>query len=211
MGASGMSYLLAMSTPALAVNVEVLSSQWSLLDHAQEWSDFSQVNDQATNTWASSVVFEGMHCTACAINIEEALMAVPGVLSAQISAASHRGRIVWSAQTTKPSHWMKAVAKLGYTTLPANDALANEVRRADARKMLWRLGVAGLCMMQVLTDADDLVVASTQSRWVSVRLQVPFDAAMPGSYPVKFFIETTGHDDHEHEKLEEKSVFLIPR
>ena len=142
MTASYMAYLRSMSTQALTTDVEVLSSQWSLLDHAQEWSDFSQVNDQSTNTWTSSVVFEGMHCTACAINIEEALMAVPGVLSAQISAASHRGRIVWSAQTTKPSHWMKAVAKLGYTTLPANDALANEMRRADARKMLWRLGHA---------------------------------------------------------------------
>jgi len=182
MGASGMSYLLAMSTPALAVNVEVLSSQWSLLDHAQEWSDFSQVNDQATNTWASSVVFEGMHCTACAINIEEALMAVPGVLSAQISAASHRGRIVWSAQTTKPSHWMKAVAKLGYTTLPANDALANEVRRADARKMLWRLGVAGLCMMQVMMYATPVYLSDPQDmahdmvqllRWASWVLSLP--------------------------------------
>ena len=182
MDASGMTYLLAMSTPALAVNVEVLSSQWSLLDHAQEWSDFSQVNDQATNTWASSVVFEGMHCTACAINIEEALMAVPGVLSAQISAASHRGRIVWSAQTTKPSHWMKAVAKLGYTTLPANDALANEVRRADARKMLWRLGVAGLCMMQVMMYATPVYLSDPQDmapdmvqllRWASWVLSLP--------------------------------------
>ena len=182
MGASGMSYLLAMSTPALAVNVEVLSSEWSLLDHAQEWSDFSQVNDQATNTWASSVVFEGMHCTACAINIEEALLAVPGVLSAQISAASHRGRIVWSAQTTKPSHWMKAVAKLGYTTLPANDALANEVRRADARKMLWRLGVAGLCMMQVMMYATPVYLSDPQDmapdmvqllRWASWVLSLP--------------------------------------
>ena len=171
-----------MSTQALTTHVEVLSAQWSLLDHAQEWSDFSQVNDQATNTWTSSVVFEGMHCTACAINIEEALLAVPGVLSAQISAASHRGRIVWSAQTTKPSHWMKAVAKLGYTTLPANDALANEMRRADARKMLWRLGVAGLCMMQVMMYATPVYFSDPQDmapdmvqllRWASWVLSLP--------------------------------------
>ena len=171
-----------MSTQALTTHVEVLSAQWSLLDHAQEWSDFSQVNDQATNTWTSSVVFEGMHCTACAINIEEALLAVPGVLSAQISAASHRGRIVWSAQTTKPSHWMKAVAKLGYTTLPANDALANEMRRADARKMLWRLGVAGLCMMQVMMYATPVYLSDPQDmapdmvqllRWASWVLSLP--------------------------------------
>ena len=134
-----------MSSQALTADIEALSSQWSLLDQAPEWSNFSQENDLSPNTWTSSVVFEGMHCTACAINIEDALLAVPGVASAQISAASHRGRIVWSADTTKPSDWIKAVAKLGYKTVPANDALANEVRREDARKMLWRLGVAGLC------------------------------------------------------------------
>ena len=182
MDASCMAYLRGMSTQALTTDVEVLSSQWSLLDHAQEWSDFSQVNDQATNTWASSVVFEGMHCAACAINIEEALLAVPGVLSAQISAASHRGRIVWSAQVTKPSSWMKAVAKLGYTTLPANDALANEKRREDARKMLWRLGVAGLCMMQVMMYATPVYLSDPQDmapdmvqllRWASWVLSLP--------------------------------------
>jgi Cu2+-exporting ATPase len=180
--AGQVAYLRSMSTQALTTHVEVLSAQWSLIDHAQEWSDFSQVNDQATNTWTSSVVFEGMHCTACAINIEEALLAVPGVLSAQISAASHRGRIVWSAQTTKPSHWMKAVAKLGYTTLPANDALANEMRRADARKMLWRLGVAGLCMMQVMMYATPVYLSDPQDmapdmvqllRWASWVLSLP--------------------------------------
>jgi P-type Cu2+ transporter len=182
MDAGCRAYLRGMSTQALTTDVEVLSSQWSLLDHAQEWSDFSQPQDQTVNTWTSSVVFEGMHCTACAINIEEALLAVPGVLSAQISAASHRGRIVWSAQVTKPSSWMKAVAKLGYTTLPANDALANEQRREDARKMLWRLGVAGLCMMQVmmyatpvyLSDPQDIVPDMVQLlRWASWVLSLP--------------------------------------
>ena len=131
-----------MSNQAILPDLEALAAKWSLLDQVQEWSDFSQVNEQQIHQWTSSVVFEGMHCTACAINIEEALMSVPGVKSAQISAASHRGRVVWSSDQTQPSDWMKAVAKLGYRTVPANDALANELRREDARKMLWRLGVA---------------------------------------------------------------------
>jgi hypothetical protein len=63
----------------------------------------------------------------------------------------------------------------------------------------------------VMTDSEDLVVESTQSRWVSVRLQVPYDSAMPGSYPVRFSIATANGDESIHEKLEEKSVFLMPR
>lgn len=183
-------YLQAMSNQACLPDLEALTAKWSLLDHAQEWSDFSQASAQQPHQWTSSVVFEGMYCTACAINIEEALMSVPGVKSAQISAASHRGRVVWSSDQTQPSDWMKAVAQLGYRTVPANDALANEVRREDARKMLWRLGVAGLCMMQVMMYATPVYMSGPQDiapdmvqllRWASWVLSLPvlFFSCMP--------------------------------
>ena len=179
-----------MSNQAALPDLEALAAQWSLLDLAQEWSDFSQSSEQEAHQWTSSVVFEGMYCTACAINIEEALMSVPGVKSAQISAASHRGRVVWSSDQTRPSDWMKAVAKLGYRTVPANDALANEVRREDARKMLWRLGVAGLCMMQVMMYATPVYMSEPHDiapdmvqllRWASWVLSLPvlFFSCMP--------------------------------
>ena len=181
-----------MSNQACRPDVQALASPWSLLDHAQEWSDFSQVSEQHPRQWTSSVVFEGMYCTACAINIEEALLSVPGVVAAQISAASHRGRVVWSSDQTQPSDWMKAVAKLGYQTVPAHDALANEVRREDARKMLWRLGVAGLCMMQVMMYATPIYLSDPQDmapdmvqllRWASWVLSLPvlFFSCMPFS------------------------------
>jgi Cu2+-exporting ATPase len=179
-----------MSNQAALPDLEALAAQWSLRDLAQEWSDFSQSSEQEAHQWTSSVVFEGMYCTACAINIEEALMSVPGVKSAQISAASHRGRVVWSSDQTRPSDWMKAVAKLGYRTVPANDALANEVRREDARKMLWRLGVAGLCMMQVMMYATPVYMSEPHDiapdmvqllRWASWVLSLPvlFFSCMP--------------------------------
>jgi Cu2+-exporting ATPase len=193
-----------MSTQAVLPELEALANQWSLLDHAQEWSDFSQASAQAPAEWTSSVVFEGMHCTACAINIEEALMSVPGVKSAQISAASHRGRVVWSSDQTQPSQWMKAVAQLGYRTVPANDALANELRREDARKMLWRWGVAGLCMMQVMMYATPVYMSGPQEiapdmvqllRWASWVLSLPvlFFSCMP------FF--KTALSDLRHRKI----------
>jgi Cu2+-exporting ATPase len=179
-----------MSNPAISFDAKAFAAPWALLDHAQEWSDFSQASQQNPNVWTSSVVFEGMHCTACAINIEDALLAVPGVVSAQISSASHRGRVVWSSITTQPSQWMQAVAKIGYRTVPANDALANEVRREDARKMLWRVGVAGLCMMQVMMYATPVYLSNPTDmapdmvqllRWASWVLSLPvlFFSCMP--------------------------------
>ena len=190
-----------MSNPAISFDAKAFATPWALLDQKQEWSDFSQPSQQNPNVWTSSVVFEGMYCTACAINIEDALLAVPGVVSAQISAASHRGRVVWSSDTTKPSQWMQAVAQIGYRTVPANDAFANEARREDARKMLWRFGVAGLCMMQVMMYATPVYLSDTADmapdmvqllRWASWVLSLPvlFFSCLP-------FFKTAWRDTKE--------------
>ncbi|MDB5846047.1 MAG: heavy metal translocating P-type ATPase, partial [Polaromonas sp.] len=154
----------------------------AMLDDPDEWSAFSRpLADQAA-CWESSVVFEGMHCAACALTIEEALRRVPGVLSADISAASHRGRVVWSDTRTRPSGWMQAAARAGYPAVPANDAFANDRRRVETRQALWRLGVAGLCMMQVMMYAWPAYVAEPGDlapdmaqllRWASWVLSLP--------------------------------------
>ena len=126
----------------------------ALLDERDEWLAFSQRAAGAeSGRWASSVAFEGMHCAACAGTIEQALRAVPGVLEADVSAAGHRGRVVWDERRTRPSHWMAALQGTGYRALPAHDPQASELRQAETRRMLWRLGVAGLCMMQVMMYA----------------------------------------------------------
>jgi Cu2+-exporting ATPase len=164
--------------PTGAVNATPLA----LLDDPQEWSAFSRPMAQQPSCWESSVVFEGMHCAACALTIEDALRRVPGVLSAEISAASHRGRIVWSESAIKPSGWMQAVARAGYPAVPANDAFANDRRRVETRQALWRLGVAGLCMMQVMMYAWPAYVAEPGDltpdmaqllRWASWVLSLP--------------------------------------
>ncbi len=154
----------------------------ALLDDPQEWTAFSRSLDGQPTFWESSVVFGGMHCAACALTIEDALQRVPGVLSAQVSAGSHRGRVVWSDQAVKPSGWMQAAARAGYPAVPANDAFANDRRRAETRRALWRLGVAGMCMMQVMmyawpayiAEPGDLAPDMAQLlRWASWVLSLP--------------------------------------
>jgi cytochrome c oxidase accessory protein FixG len=86
-----------------------------------------------------------------------------------------------------------------------------QIMNASEKRQHFKVTAEGMDDLKVMTDSEDLIVESTQSRWVSVRLQVPYDSAMPGSYPVKFFIEATDGDEKTQDKLEEKSVFLIPR
>nr|WP_225980299.1 cation-translocating P-type ATPase [Paracidovorax avenae] len=135
----------------------------ALLDDPQEWLSFGRPHASATGpaqgVWDSHVVLQGMHCAACALTVEDALLAVPGVLQAEVSAATHRARVVWDARRVRPSRWMAAVARAGYPALPAMDALAREQRRREGRKALWRWLVAGFCMMQVMMYAWPAYVA----------------------------------------------------
>ncbi len=173
---------LAHALPAALQPDAAAQERLALLDDPREWAQFSQVDPQDEGCWSSSVVFEGMHCAACAITIEEALLRVPGVRAVQVSAASHRGRVRWSAGQTRPSQWMQASAAAGYTAVPANDAQAHERRRRDARRMVWRVAVAGLCMMQVMMYATPAYLATPGDispdmlhllRWASWVLSLP--------------------------------------
>lgn len=161
---------------------DVISAPLTLLDDPKEWSAFSRPVPGRAACWESSVVFEGMHCAACALTIEDSLRALPGVESVQVSSASHRGRIVWQEGAVKPSDWMQAARRVGYPALPANDAFANDRRKVEMRRALWRMGVAGLCMMQVMMYAWPAYIAEPGDlapdlanllRWASWVLTLP--------------------------------------
>ena len=155
---------------------------WVTLDELSEWSSFSQAHGGGNQEWESRLVIEGMHCAACAINIEKALRSVPGVLIADVNATSGRACLVWTSNVAKPSDWMRAVSKAGYRALPASDAFAQDDRRKNQRIMLWRWLVAGFCMMQVMMYAYPVYVSAPGSmsadmlslmRWASWVLTLP--------------------------------------
>ena len=153
-----------------------------LLDDPQEWPAFSRPVPGRDGCWESHLVIEGMHCAACALTIEDALRAVPGVMQARVSAGSHRASVVWEQDRVQPSRWMQAVQRVGYRAVPANDASASQRRRVETRKALWRWSVAGLCMMQVMMYAWPAYVATPGDlsaemeqllRWASWVLSLP--------------------------------------
>ena len=160
----------------------------ALLDDPQEWSAFgrpcTEANPKETfnSAWESHVVIGGMHCAACALTIEDALRAVPGVARADVSAATQRARVVWQPGRVQPSQWLAAVRQAGYSALPAMDALAREQRQREHRKALWRWLLSGFCMMQVMMYAWPAYIAEpgdltlemeTLLRWASWVITLP--------------------------------------
>jgi len=70
----------------------------------------------------------------------------------------------------------------------------------------YRIGAGGLPGLAVASDAE-VTVGPAASRWVAVRLQLPYEAAAPGSHPIHFTVGAVSGDAH----VSEKSAFLVPR
>ena len=136
----------------------------TLLDDPQAWQQFSHPLDQRTSStgaaarWSSQVMLEGMHCVACALNIEAALLAVPGVHEVTVNAATHRAQVVWAPDHVQPSVWFQAIEAAGYRAVPAQDNGRRTERLLEQRRVLWRWLVACCCMMQVMMYATPAYV-----------------------------------------------------
>ena len=85
-----------------------------------------------------------------------------------------------------------------------------QIMNAAEQNLSFQLHVEGLPGLSVATEPQ-VDVGATESRWVSVRLQVPFDAAPAGSHPIHFRIDSRRANGEWVGQLSEKTVFLIPR
>jgi len=80
-----------------------------------------------------------------------------------------------------------------------------QVMNASEQIQRYRLDATGLPGLSLVSDRV-VEVGPAESRWVAVRLQIPYGSVGPGSHPIHFEIDN-GTDAH----VREKSVFLVPR
>jgi cytochrome c oxidase accessory protein FixG len=81
-----------------------------------------------------------------------------------------------------------------------------QVMNATESTQGYRITVQGLPGL-VLASESVVSVDATQSRWIPVRLQLPYEGASAGSHAINFEIEAINSSGH----VSEKSVFLVPR
>ncbi len=81
-----------------------------------------------------------------------------------------------------------------------------QVMNATEEPQTYRLQVQGLENIQIKTDPQ-VLVDPAQSRWVVVRVDIPYGSAPAGSHPIWFDISA----DAARHRVTEKSVFLVPR
>ena len=129
----------------------VVDDDFAVLDDPLEQQTFTQVDTGHGHPVHESVLMvQGMYCAACADTVESALAGCPGVLEAQVHAATRRLTLRWDPARTRLSELAQAVGRTGYRLLPMQQALSVSERVKETRQALWRLFVAGFCMMQVM-------------------------------------------------------------
>jgi Cu2+-exporting ATPase len=87
----------------------------------------------------------GVHCAACTWLLERLPRVLPGVLDATLDFRRAMIRVTWRNDQVSLSQIGRALDSLGYPPHPARDARSRELRRADDRRALVRIAVAGAC------------------------------------------------------------------
>lgn len=130
---------------------------------------------------STELLLEGVHCAACVWLLEKLPNLVPGVVEARLNLRRASLHLIWSADQVALSTIARTLATLGYAPHPARGRSAEDIRRADDRRALIRIAVAGACAGNVmllfialyagLFDAMD--PAHVQLfRWASMALSV---------------------------------------
>ena len=81
-----------------------------------------------------------------------------------------------------------------------------QIMNATEAPQRYRISAYGLPGLEVASEPD-IEIDAAQSRWMAVRLQIPYGSANSGSHSVKFEVTAVGSDY----KVTEKSIFLVPR
>ena len=140
------------------------------------------VRDAGEGTCEASLALEGIRCAACVWLNEQTIRRLPGVTAASVTYATRRALVRWQPDRIALSEILAAVARVGYRAFPYDDRRVDAIRRAERRRALWRLFVAGFGMMQVMMYAFPAYVAGegTMSadvgqllRWASLALTLP--------------------------------------
>ncbi|MDX2130536.1 MAG: heavy metal translocating P-type ATPase [Planctomycetota bacterium] len=136
----------------------------------------------------AELFLSGVHCAACVWLVERLPRFVPGVVEARVDLGRALVHLTWNDERVPLSRIARALDSIGYAPSPAREAAARARRRAEDRRQLARLAVAGACAGNVMLFAVALYAGvfgvmepahRELFRWASMLLTV-VSLAWPG-------------------------------
>jgi Cu2+-exporting ATPase len=192
-------YYRLRTAPGATASVASAADDFAIYDDALIQSRFVRTLEDGSHE--AELVIEGIRCAACAWLLEQSVARVPGVLSASVNATTRRALVriaeigvrgdlsdgdpavpvADKSPLTPISAVFRAVRAVGYAAWPYEQERLAQVEDGERRRLLRRLWVAGLGMMQVMMyavpayiGAEDVSAdAASLMRWAGLVLTVP--------------------------------------
>jgi len=101
-----------------------------------------------------------MTCASCVRRVEQALLAVEGVLSANVNLATEKGTVAYIPSVATPRQLRKAIIDAGYEVRETDDAAEALKPRSEAEEIKPRLTIAAaLTVIVMIGSMHDLIPA----------------------------------------------------
>ncbi|MCB1152654.1 heavy metal translocating P-type ATPase [bacterium] len=96
---------------------------------------------------------EGVHCAACVWLVEKVPIVVPGAIETRLDFGRSAAIVRWDPNQTSLAKVARFLDSLGYAAHPWRGVQVRDMRRAEDRKLLIRIAVAGAAAMNVMVIA----------------------------------------------------------
>ena len=129
-----------------------------------------------------TLYLEGVHCAACVWLVEELPRAFAGLRSVRLNLATAVAEVQWAPEEIPLSGVARALDSIGYTPHLQGNISMDEVRKAEDRALLIRIGVAAMAAMNIMFIQGALYAGEYQGmasgitqffRYISMGLAAP--------------------------------------
>lgn len=151
-----------------------------LYDNEKLQASFVHQHDGAVRE--ASLILEGITCAACIWLNERHVKSLDGVLDFHVNYSTHRAQLNWDNSRIHLSDVLKAITAIGYHAHPFDPSKQEELHKKERSKMIRRIGVAGVGMMQVMMLAVAMYLGANEGmdanirkllRWASLVITIP--------------------------------------
>lgn len=165
---------------ALSLKPDTIVARYEAFDHVASQTDF--VRDVSPGIKKVRLLVSGVSCAACAWLIEGYLSRVEGVSDIHVNVSTQIVELNWQPEFVKLSEVFETLHGIAYRPSPATHNIIQLERKKTHRFALFRVGLAGLGMMQVGMLSMALHAGSIQGiddywqhflRWVCLLFTLP--------------------------------------
>lgn len=144
--------------------------------------DYDLASEHSSETVETSLIIDGITCSACIWLLEKHLAKLPGVSSFTINYATRRASVKSDSTQVKLSQILSAVREVGYQAYPYDEGKQQEQLNKERKGFISKMAVALFCGMQVMMITIGLYLSGTEGmdpvmleflRWVSCFFTVP--------------------------------------